>query len=139
MDGTAFHFPAVWLVKRTGGVLRQSGLVAPSVEGGFVDDLREVLRLRFADSELSLAVVANEAARSVSTLRRALQRADTSFRRELDSVRSSAACQMLALSDKSISGIGADVGYPDAASFNRAFRRWKGVTPGEFRRTLPAG
>ena len=33
-----------------------------------------------------------------------------------------------------ITEIALDVGYSDAANFNRAFRRWTGVTPREFRR-----
>ena len=32
-----------------------------------------------------------------------------------------------------ITEIALDVGYSDAAHFNRAFRRWAGITPREFR------
>jgi AraC-like DNA-binding protein len=36
----------------------------------------------------------------------------------------------------SIAQVAEAIGYPDARSFRRAFRRWSGVSPSEFRQGL---
>lgn len=51
-------------------------------------------------------------------------------------IRISQACDMLAGSDKSVSEIIYDVGYRDAKFFYQIFRRYTGMTPGEYRKRV---
>ena len=47
--------------------------------------------------------------------------------------RISAACQLLSQTDKSVSAIAADVGYPDQYYFSRLFRKKMGMPPLKYR------
>ena len=47
--------------------------------------------------------------------------------------RISAACQLLSQTDKSVSAIAADVGYPDQYYFSRIFRKKMGIPPLKYR------
>ncbi|GAA5078951.1 AraC family transcriptional regulator [Nocardia iowensis] len=77
--------------------------------------------------------VANELFMSPRTLSRRLNEEDTSFRGLLDEVRQLLSEQLLAHTDMTTEQVAARLGYAEAASFIRAFRRWKGCPPQEFR------
>lgn len=77
--------------------------------------------------------VANELFMSPRTLSRRLNEEDASFRGLLDEVRQLMSEQLLAHTDLSTEQVAARLGYAEAASFIRAFRRWKGCPPQEFR------
>lgn len=57
-----------------------------------------------------------------------------SFRDYLAKVRMERACNLLRVSDKTISEIAGHVGYLDDTFFYKSFRKYLGVTPGEYRR-----
>ncbi len=67
------------------------------------------------------------------TLRNQLRRLGTSYLTILNSLREQIAKTDLDRSSKSISEVAADVGYSDTRSFRRAFKKWTGMTPGEYR------
>jgi AraC-like DNA-binding protein len=69
-----------------------------------------------------------------TTLRRRLEREGTTYQAIKDQLRSDIAIDYLCNSSLSIDEIGARVGFQDASAFHRAFRRWNGVQPGEYRR-----
>ncbi|MFE9576902.1 AraC family transcriptional regulator ligand-binding domain-containing protein [Nocardia sp. NPDC006044] len=77
--------------------------------------------------------VANELFMSPRTLSRRLNEEDASFRGLLDEVRQLLSEQLLAHTDLTTEQVAARLGYAEAASFIRAFRRWKGCPPQEFR------
>ena len=64
-------------------------------------------------------------------LQRALTEQNLSFRRILDEVRWSIAEPLLVASDLPIDRIAERLGYADGKAFRRAFRRWKGIRPGD--------
>ncbi|MEJ2602832.1 MAG: AraC family transcriptional regulator ligand-binding domain-containing protein [Gammaproteobacteria bacterium] len=68
------------------------------------------------------------------TLIRRLKREGTSYRRILDEVHRSLAHEYLVSTRWAVAEIGYRLGYQDAANFGRAFRRWYGMAPGEYRR-----
>ena len=72
---------------------------------------------------------------SKRTLVRRLAELDTSLKHELDQLRRDHAQQMLTEGTNSIAHVGDRLGYPDPTVFTRAFKRWTGVTPREFRET----
>ncbi|MFI9503999.1 AraC family transcriptional regulator [Nocardia sp. NPDC052566] len=70
---------------------------------------------------------------SPRTLSRRLNEEGTSFRALLDEVRQTLSEELLAHTDMTTEQVAARLGYAEAASFIRAFRRWKGCPPQEFR------
>jgi len=71
---------------------------------------------------------------SPTTLRRRLEAEDTSFQAIKDQLRNDLAIDYLCNSALSVDEIAARLGYQDASAFHRAFRRWNGLRPGEYRR-----
>ncbi len=82
----------------------------------------------------SLEDVALNLAMSPRTLRRKLEQADTSFRSIVEHERKLMAEQLLSSTQMKLEEMALHVGYGDTASFTRAFRRWFGVAPGEYRK-----
>jgi AraC-like DNA-binding protein len=83
---------------------------------------------------LDLAGTAKRLATSSRSLRRRLRDEGTSFRSLLDEVRGALADEWLEDPRRSITEIGLDLGYTDAANFARAYRRTKGVSPSAARK-----
>jgi AraC family transcriptional regulator, regulatory protein of adaptative response / methylphosphotriester-DNA alkyltransferase methyltransferase len=98
-------------------------------------DAVEVIRLRHADPDLSLARVAHEIATSRRQLQRALAEVgDTSFSRELQRARMDRAARLLATRSLPVQAVAGAVGYRQAAQFAKVFRRHHGTSPSSFRR-----
>lgn len=70
---------------------------------------------------------------SSRTLSRRLNEEGTSFRALLDEVRQTMSELLLAHTDMTTEQVAARLGYAEAASFIRAFRRWQGCPPQTFR------
>lgn len=81
----------------------------------------------------ALPEVARRLGVSARTLKRRLAREGTSFRAVIDGVRRERAGVMLR-EGSTLAEIAGRLGYADAAGFSRAFRRWTGRTPGQWRR-----
>jgi AraC-like DNA-binding protein len=80
--------------------------------------------------------IARMLAMSQRTLQRRLASAGTSFGDVLDTTRRDLAFHHLTNPARQISEIAYLLGFAEAASFNRAFRRWTGQTPSEYRAAL---
>ena len=80
-----------------------------------------------------IVAVARRLGLSTRTLKRRLAEAGTTFRDVADGSRRQRA--LLLLDDRRIAlaDVADRLGYSDVANFTRAFRRWTGMTPGEFR------
>ncbi|MBF6237253.1 AraC family transcriptional regulator [Nocardia otitidiscaviarum] len=74
---------------------------------------------------------------SQRTLSRRLHEEGTSFRALLDEVRQTLSEELLDHTDMTTEQVAARLGYAEAASFIRAFRRWKGCPPQEYRARGP--
>lgn len=72
---------------------------------------------------------------SPRTLRRALQKSNTSYQKLLDNARFTIAKELLLNTTKTTSDIGFDLGFKDASNFNRAFKTWAGSSPGQYRKS----
>ncbi len=70
---------------------------------------------------------------SVRTLQRRLQATGSTYGAALDRARSAAACRLVKDRRRKIGDIARALGYSDHAHFTRAFQRWTGVTPRDFR------
>jgi AraC-like DNA-binding protein len=105
----------------------------------FAGSVRQTVRALLALGELDLATLAQAAGSSVRSLQRRLAEIGTSFAGLVDEARFDAAARMLRDPDARVADVSAELGYTDSANFTRAFRRWAGVPPAEFRRaSLPA-
>lgn len=82
-------------------------------------------------------VTADEAATSLGlskrTLLRRLSAEKTSFQTVIDQTRSAIACEYLENTKLPVSDIAERCGYGDEANFRKAFARWRGRTPAEWR------
>ena len=78
-------------------------------------------------------LVARELCMSERTLRRRLKDENTSFRQVFDEVRSVLACEYLTTTKITVSEIANLLGYTECVNFRRAFVRWNGQTPNQYR------
>lgn len=69
-------------------------------------------------------------------VRRKLRAEGTSYRAIQDDVRSQVAMKYLRDTALPVEAVAGAVGFDDAANFRRAFRRWAGKTPAEFRTSI---
>lgn len=70
---------------------------------------------------------------SERTLKRRLHEEHASFQALVDEVRLERSRELLGDSRIKLSQVASRLGYADAANFTRAFKRWTGVSPSEFR------
>ena len=100
---------------------------------GIVEDMRRLLCKRLVGRSCTVDDVARELHVHRRTLSRRLQEQGTSFRQELDTVRLAMAQRLLAESRMSIARIATLLDYADGAAFSRAFKRWTGLPPAQWR------
>lgn len=85
----------------------------------------------------SMEQVAASLGMTARTLRRRLADEDTTFSGVFDRVRRDLAVRYLAASDFTVEDIAALLGFTDAASFRKSFRRWTGLAPSAYRGPEP--
>jgi len=83
-------------------------------------------------STVCLDAIAGQLCMSSRSLRRHLQHEGKSFQGLVDEQRRNSAKKLLAPQNKSIQEIAILLGYNDASSFSRAFKRWEQISPKEF-------
>jgi AraC-like DNA-binding protein len=81
-----------------------------------------------------MTAVARDLATSERSLRRRLADEGVSYRALVQTVLETRATQMLSDPQRSIQETAHAMGFSDVVAFQRAFKRWKGVTPGEYRK-----
>jgi AraC-like DNA-binding protein len=74
-----------------------------------------------------------------STLRRRLEEEGQSFQAIKDQLRRDMAIDYLSHTAKSVNDISTELGFAEASAFHRAFRKWTGYSPGEYRRQVHEG
>lgn len=70
---------------------------------------------------------------SQATFRRHLEKEGQSYRTILDDLRRDLAISLLSNTDMSIVDIAAELGFAEASTFYRAFRKWTGARPSQYR------
>jgi AraC-like DNA-binding protein len=71
---------------------------------------------------------------SARTLQRRLEADGTSFTAVVEATREALARELLGAGELTVAEVAYRVGFADAATFSRAFKRWTGTPPGRFRR-----
>ncbi|WP_288132813.1 AraC family transcriptional regulator [Microbulbifer sp.] len=86
----------------------------------------------------SQSEIAEDLGMSLRNLQRKLHERGTSYKEILEHTRKKLALEYMEQRHLSLGEIGYLVGFASVANFNRAFKRWTGCTPGEFRVTHAA-
>ncbi|MDR1422499.1 MAG: helix-turn-helix transcriptional regulator [Coriobacteriales bacterium] len=106
-----------------------------SLDDEFCESIVVFIQDRFTDPDLSASVVAREFNISQSGVTRVIKRArGEGFLKYLHSLRIAKAHELLLTTTLSIADISIQVGYTNALTMTRAFKRYTGTTPGSFRR-----
>lgn len=145
-SGTGVAFDATWLQRPLArsaeslepflnmalANLMRSHLVAP----GAAELVRSQLQMHGGTGPFSrtLQSVARTLGVSARSLRRRLQLEGCSYHHLKDAMRRDLALNLVGNSDVALVEIGDRLGFADASTFHRAFKRWTGAAPGEFRR-----
>ena len=82
--------------------------------------------------------LAEELNMTPATMRRRLHEEGESYQSIKDQLRRDLAIGYLSHSSRSVMDIALELGFSERSAFHRAFRKWTGASPGEFRRTLQA-
>ena len=136
--GASISFPTKWLLARPAldSLMKHSLSAdiesAPSTQ--IVDAFRQALLPHIHEFDLHAGRVAEICGLNRRTLARRMQQRGTSVQKEVASLRRSCAERELQSSKKPIAVIAAEVGYSDPAVFSRAFKRWTGMSPREYRK-----
>jgi AraC-like DNA-binding protein len=137
---TSIVFPRTLLARH----LRRSGdlQIADSLDGwkatapthDFVASVAQVVETLSWERYPDIGATADFMAMSVRTLQRYLALAGSSHEKVVGWSRFKTAASLLESTDARVLDIALDLGYSDHAHFTRAFRRWAGCSPREFRR-----
>ncbi len=98
--------------------------------------LRQVLKPIAYEKKLTLSLGASLLARSERTLQRDLASEGTSWREVVERVQLETAVDLMDEPTNSLADIAAALGYSQYPHFYRAFERWTGQSPREYRKTL---
>ena len=140
-DRNAIVFPSRWLDHKIPGanallhrhLEREANELHALQVATIIGDTRRLLRTSLITGNCTINDIARKLCMHERTLHRRLCAEGTSFQRELDAVRHDFALQLLAGSAMPIARIAAMLNYAGVGSFNRAFKRWTGLTPARWR------
>ena len=99
-----------------------------------IKKIRSLIGSNFTRKIPSFDEVAEMLNISSRTLRRRLEKEGTSYQRVKDDCRRDAAIDYLARSEMSINSVASLMGFDEPSAFHRSFKKWTGITPGEFRK-----
>jgi AraC-like DNA-binding protein len=109
--------------------------------GAAGDDLELALRARLRtllpEGKADAGSIARTLGLSERTLARRLQETGKTYRGVLDSFREAEAERLLAAGKAGLSDVAFRLGFSDQTAWNRAFRRWKGMSPTEWLQSRP--
>ena len=99
-----------------------------------VDQVRSIITTEFRGGDPSLEHVAAQLGLTPRTLQRKLQELGTSHNELLEQMRRQLAMRYLREREMAICEVAYLLGFSESSSFHRAFKRWTGLTPKEFRK-----
>lgn len=118
------------------GALCEQRLRQLQQESRFTARVQKVMGPMLSGSTPSLEAVAEALGMASWTLRRKLKEEDTSFQDLLDDMRRDLALAYMGDVGLSFGEIAYILGFSTPGAFQRAFKRWTGSTPGDYRRRL---
>ncbi len=115
--------------------LAEKALVQATSPSSLIDQVRKYLAAALPKGVPDSKTAARALAMSERTLRRRLGDEGTSFRKVVDDTRTMLAREYLRDVRLPLSEIAFLLGFSEPSAFHRAFRRWFGETPAQFRRS----
>ncbi|MDI1301122.1 MAG: AraC family transcriptional regulator [bacterium] len=103
---------------------------------GLPEQIRAIISKGYGNAFPDFAQVCEKLSMTPQTLRRRLKEESTSYQAIKDSIRQDAACYYLGKEELSIDEIALMMGFSEASSFHRAFKKWTGQTPAAWRRAF---
>jgi AraC-like DNA-binding protein len=100
--------------------------------------IRRRLRQLLPGDVPDFEAIAGEMKMATATMRRRLNEEGASYQEIKDQLRRDLAISYLSHSERSVMDIALELGFSERSAFHRAFRKWTGASPGEFRRELHA-
>jgi AraC-like DNA-binding protein len=98
-----------------------------------IDQVRSLIQSELPGGDLSLERVAEQIGTSARTLQRRLRALGTSHHELLDQTRRDLARRYLSEPGMAVCEAAYLLGFSESSALHRAFKRWTGVTPNEFR------
>ena len=98
--------------------------------------IRRRLRQMLPGDVPDFETLAAELNMTTATMRRRLHEEGASYQEIKDQLRRDLAIGYLSHSERSVMDIALKLGFSERSAFHRAFRKWTGASPGEFRRGL---
>jgi AraC-like DNA-binding protein len=142
---TSFTFDPILLKRRlpcgSPDTDTEHGDVSPlhqwtEVPQSFVGSVVATLESSLRTGRVGLESITHSLGISARTLQRELAAANLTYEQLLAEARLRLAQERLAHPEVSIADIAFELGYQDAANFTRAFRRWTGMAPVEYRKLI---
>jgi AraC-like DNA-binding protein len=99
----------------------------------FSGSIRQIVASLLREQQADIQVVAEIIGMSVRTFQRQLSDLGLTYSRLLEQVRFEQSLRLLHDPSIKLTDIALELGYRDAANFTRAFKRWTGSSPTEFR------
>lgn len=133
-DAALLDEPMAWSDPATAAMAERACASESAVTeaGGLVQRVRNQLASRPGEY-VDVDTIARVIGTSPRSLRRALRNMGTSYQEILDDVRRRHALEFLRIQRDSVEQIALRLGFSGVRSFRRAFKRWTGQTPAEFR------
>lgn len=100
---------------------------------GIIENVKVVVRNLMIDGNASLKSVAATLNTTTRTLHRRLEEKNTNFRELFDSVRQEQAEMYMRNTRLSLEDVSLLLGFSTHSSYTRAFKRWTGLTPNQYR------
>lgn len=135
-DAASLNFPPQSADPRLHDILEAHAdaiLVARPQEDGIIDLLRVFVVRSLSGGYPAIDVAAQELGASVRTLQRRLREIGTDYSELVDDMRRDLARKYLDDEGLTLKEIAHLLGYSQPSAFNRAWRRWTGGTPQEYR------
>jgi len=108
--------------------------VASFEEVSFLLRVRSFIKANLANSQLVIEYVARNFGMSIRTFQRRLGSEGTSFKLLLDHIRKEEAISLIRKTNAMTSEVADSLGFADVGNFSRAFKRWFGKSPDQFRK-----
>ncbi|NOR43674.1 MAG: helix-turn-helix domain-containing protein, partial [Gammaproteobacteria bacterium] len=105
-------------------------------KGDIVDQVKNIILENLPDGQVTDGLVASELNLSERSMQRRLQEHQTTFRFLLDTVREMVAKQYIENPMNRMSDIAFLLGFSEQSAFSRAFKKWTGKSPLEYRNSM---
>jgi AraC-like DNA-binding protein len=112
-------------------------LTKQPLRGPLAEEVRALLFAAMKGGDPSLEAISQQLGTSPRTLQRRLKEEGASHQELLDEIRRDLSRRYLREPQMAICEVAYLLGFSEPSAFHRAFRRWTGITPREYRRAQP--